>query len=180
MKTYKAARSESNYSIFKDAAKNAVFYYDKIRTVDYQYQEKAPLFHWKIMPVRKTVAGYECQQAVTAFGGRTWEAWFTRGIPVSDGPYKFYGLPGLIVQVRDTHDNYVFELLNLDNSPQPFTISAISTVPMISKGKFKKARLNDDWTIIDQMEASGNKIPEGMKQTYFAKLKRRNNPLERK
>ena len=176
----KAGKTEFDYSIFKEPAKNLVFYHDEIGTVDYQYQEKVPLFDWKIMPAKKVVAGYECQQAFTAFGGRMFEAWFTRDIPVSEGPYKFYGLPGLIVKVRDTHDDYVFELLSFENNPKLFAISATSSAPLITKAKFKQAKLNDELTLLDQMAASGNKIPESMQKSYFAKLKRRNNPLERK
>ncbi|GAA3964034.1 hypothetical protein GCM10022407_08380 [Hymenobacter antarcticus] len=174
----KTGKTQIDYSIIKEAAKDKVFYHDKIRTVDYQYQEKAPLFHWKIMPVKKTVAGYECQQAFTAFGGRTWEAWFTRDIPVSEGPYKFYGLPGLIVKVRDTHDNYVFELLSFESTPKPFTTSATSSAPLIKKAKFKQAKLNDEQTFLDWMASMGNYVSENMRSTYAAKLKRRNNPLE--
>jgi GLPGLI family protein len=180
MKTYKAAGSESNYSIFKEVAKGNLFYCDNIRTIPHQYQENPALFHWRITPNKKEVAGYDCQQAFAAFGGRTWEAWFARAIPVSDGPYKFYGLPGLIVQVRDTHDNYVFELLSLDSHPAPFSISAISSAPLIKKARFKEAKLNDDLTLVDQMASWGNQIPESMRTSYLAKLKRRNNPLELK
>ena len=173
-------KSETYYSIFKDAAKNNVFYHDKIRTVDYQYQEQPPLFLWKIKPNKKVVAGYKCQQAFTAFGGRIFEAWFTRDIPVSEGPYKFYGLPGLIVKVSDTHHNYVFELISFEGAPKPFVISANSSAPLISKAKFKQAKINDELTFIDQMTSWGNIIPPGMQKDYFEKLKRQNNPLELK
>lgn len=186
--TQRAVKNELRYTILKEPAKNLVFYHDIIGSEDYQYQEKAPPSNWKIMPVKKTVAGYICQQAYTTFGGRMWEAWFTRDIPVSEGPYKFYGLPGLIVQVRDTHNNYMFTLLNLDNNPTFFDIfansgtalSANSSAPVIPKTKFQQAKLNDELTFMDRMLASGNKIPESMQKDYFAKLKRRNNPLELK
>ena len=134
------------------------------------------------------VAGYECQQAITTFCGRTWEAWFTRDIPVSEGPYKFYGLPGFIVKVRDTHDNYVFELLSFEGSAKPFTISVnptglvmiSSSAPIIKKAKFVQAKRNDDLTLMAQFASSGNIIPASMQKDYFEDLKRRNNPLELK
>ena len=130
------------------------------------------------MPEKKTIAGYECQQAFTSFGGRTWEAWFTRNIPLSEGPYKFYGLPGLIVKVRDTHDNYVFELLSFESNPKPFTITVASSAPLISKVKFKQAKLNSDLTILDRMAGMGNQVPESLRASHLTRLKRKNNPLE--
>lgn len=184
----KFRRNEIHYSIFKEPAKDLVYYHDNIVEEDYQYQEKAPLFHWKIMPAQKTIAGYECQQAYTVFGGRVFEAWFTRAIPVSDGPYKFYGLPGLIVKVRDTHDNYIFELLSFEGNPKPFDISAtipaclapLASAPLLKKAKFKQAKYNDDLTFLDRMAVAGNKFPESMRQKHFERIKRQNNPLELK
>ena len=176
----KLGKTSIYYSIFKEPAKDLVFYHDGIGSEDHQYQERAPLFHWKIMPEKKTIAGYECQQAFTVFGGRMFEAWFTRDIPVSEGPYKFHGLPGLIVKIRDTHDNYVFELLSFENNPKSFAISINSSAPLLKKSKFLQAKYNDDLTFLDRMASVGNQIPESMRNTYLAKLKRRNNPLELK
>ena len=184
----KPGRNEFRYSIIKEPAKNVVAYHDIIGTQDFQYQEPTPLFRWEIKPARQIIAGYECQQAFTAFGGRVWEAWFARDVPVSEGPYKFYGLPGLILKVRDTHGHYVFELLSLDPDAGPFDITTDSgaplsislSAPIVKKAKFKKAKHDDDLTIFDRFAASGNKIPEGMQRDYFAKLKRQNNPLELK
>ena len=184
----KPGRNEFAYIVIKQPAKDWVVYQDVLGVETYQYQEKSSLFHWRITPTKQMVAGYECQQAYAAFGGRIWEAWFTRDIPVSEGPYKFYGLPGLIVRVRDTHDNYVLEMISLVNDARPFDIAAKSgapfsvsqTAPTIKKAKFKQAKHNDDLTVFDRFAASGNIIPKGMQKDYFAKLKRQNNPLELK
>lgn len=176
----KAGKTELFYSIFKEPAQGLVFYHDNIGSVDYQYQENTSLFNWKITLAKKMVSGYECQQAFTTFGGRTWEAWFTRDIPVSEGPYKFYGLPGLILRVRDMHNNYVFELLSFESSPKPFAISITSSAPLVSKAKFIQAKHNDDLTFLDRMAVAGNKFPEEMRRSHFERLKRQNNPLELK
>ena len=55
--------------------------------------------------------GYSAQKAVAEFGGRVWTAWFTKEIPLSDGPYKFSGLPGLIVKLEDDKGDYKFDLM---------------------------------------------------------------------
>lgn len=186
--TWKGGKNEFQYTILKEPAKNYVSYHDGIGSQDHQYVEKGPLFAWRITPQKKTIAGHECQQAFAQYGGRMWEAWFARDVPVSDGPYKFYGLPGLILQVRDTHDNYTFSLLCLDTNPQPFDaaadpgspISAKSSAPVIPKAQFVQAKYNDELTFVDRMVAGGNQVPESLRQNHLQMIKRRNNPLERK
>ena len=50
------------------------------------------------------------QKAATSFAGRDWVEWLAPEIPISDGPYKFNGLPGLIVLLHDTRNHYRFAL----------------------------------------------------------------------
>lgn len=62
------------------------------------------------MPETTKIGAYKVQKAETDFSGRKWTAWFTQDIPVMDGPYKFSGLPGLIVKVEDAKGDYSFDL----------------------------------------------------------------------
>ncbi|MRM83997.1 GLPGLI family protein [Riemerella anatipestifer] len=64
---------------------------------------------WKILKDKREVFGYNSRSAETNFGGRKWIAWFTDEIPINDGPYKFYGLPGLILRISDSEENFIFE-----------------------------------------------------------------------
>ncbi|ROH96316.1 GLPGLI family protein [Chryseobacterium daecheongense] len=69
---------------------------------------------WKIQSNDKeTILGYKAQKAVCEFGGRNWTAWFTNEIPIMDGPYKFSGLPGLILKIQDSEKNYSFEIKSI-------------------------------------------------------------------
>ncbi|WP_299180712.1 GLPGLI family protein [uncultured Chryseobacterium sp.] len=61
----------------------------------------------------ETILGYKAQQAVCKFGGRKWIAWFTSEIPIMDGPYKFFGLPGLILKIQDSDNNFIFEIKSI-------------------------------------------------------------------
>ncbi|WP_160139059.1 GLPGLI family protein [Chryseobacterium sp. c4a] len=63
-------------------------------------------FNWNILGDKQKIGEYNAQKATTEFGGRTWTAWFSTDIPFQDGPYKFYGLPGLIVKIEDADKNY--------------------------------------------------------------------------
>ena len=56
------------------------------------------------------------------FRGRTYEAWFTTEIPVKDGPWKFHGLPGLILEVYDIQKHYSFVFVGLRSSDANITM----------------------------------------------------------
>ncbi|MFW5761152.1 MAG: GLPGLI family protein [Cyclobacteriaceae bacterium] len=78
------------------------------------YTEDSLKFEWKILPDTKEHLSYSCQKAITTFRGRTYEAWFTFDIPISEGPYKFKGLPGLILQIQDSKNHYVFDCIGIE------------------------------------------------------------------
>ncbi|MDN3606568.1 GLPGLI family protein [Kaistella yonginensis] len=64
---------------------------------------------------KKQVKDLTLQKATTTWGGRNWIAWFSKEIPFQEGPYKFHGLPGLIVEITDDKDNYKFSLVRSEN-----------------------------------------------------------------
>ncbi|GAB0157009.1 hypothetical protein CHRYSEOSP005_22780 [Chryseobacterium sp. Alg-005] len=66
---------------------------------------------WKLSEQTKNMGGYTLQKATAKFGGRNWTAWFTKDINLSEGPYKFNGLPGLIFEISDDKDNFKFSLV---------------------------------------------------------------------
>ncbi len=73
-------------------------------------------FDWKITKEHKKIFDYDCIKATTNFRGRNYEAWFTKSIKIEAGPWKFSGLPGLILAVNDIENiyNYVVKDLNLN------------------------------------------------------------------
>lgn len=103
-------RSNINYVIEKDIANQSLLYKDRIGRDQYSYNEKLN-FSWKILPETVKIGDYKTQKAETQYGGRTWYAWFTQDVPLQDGPYKFSGLPGLIVKVEDSKGQYSFDLM---------------------------------------------------------------------
>lgn len=67
-------------------------------------------FNWNILNDKQKIGEYNTQKATTEFGGRKWIAWFSTELPFQDGPYKFFGLPGLIVKIEDDQKNYSWVL----------------------------------------------------------------------
>jgi len=96
-----------------------------------------PVQIWKLQPEKKNFQNYMLQKATTIFGGRNWTAWFAADIPFQEGPHKFHGLPGLIVELSDDKNNYSFTLIKSENYPVTNEVSLL-------KRMFKKNLYLDD------------------------------------
>ncbi|MEG0925171.1 GLPGLI family protein [Chryseobacterium sp.] len=104
---------------------------------------------WKILPEKQKIGDYNTQKATTNFGGRSWTAWFSTDIPFQDGPYKFYGLPGLIIKIEDKTGSHIMTLIGNKKSEaasaEDLQIPGLTTIGLggkeieISKKQFKKA-----------------------------------------
>ena len=67
----------------------------------------------------KTILEYTCHKATCSYRGRNYEAWYAIDLPVNAGPWKFSGLPGLIMSVQDTKGHYTFEIKGLMKAKEP-------------------------------------------------------------
>lgn len=103
-------RSNINYTIEKNKKDQKITYKDRLGRDQYSYEEDRPL-NWKILSETTKIGDYKVQKAETEFGGRKWTAWFTTDLPYQDGPYKFSGLPGLVVKAEDSTGDYSFDLM---------------------------------------------------------------------
>lgn len=103
-------RSNINYSVEKDKKSQKTTFKDRIGRDIYAYEEDRPL-DWKVLAETTKIGDYKVQKAETDFAGRKWTAWFTTDLPYQDGPYKFTGLPGLIIKVEDSSGDYSFDLM---------------------------------------------------------------------
>ncbi|MFP3835658.1 GLPGLI family protein, partial [Chryseobacterium sp. SIMBA_028] len=63
---------------------------------------KEPIIkNWKLIDETKIINTITCKKAEVTFKGRNWTAWYSTDIPFPYGPYKFSGLPGLIIKITD-------------------------------------------------------------------------------
>ena len=72
------------------------------------------LFDWQLLDGDSIVCGYPCHKATTTFRGRTWTVWYTLDLPYSDGPWKFCGLPGLVLYAYDSEDKFRFNCIGIE------------------------------------------------------------------
>lgn len=86
--------------VYIDMQNGDVTIYTSIMGERFKIQDN-PKMEWRVVEDSvKTILGHECQMAETDFRGRHWKAWFAIDIPLTIGPWKFNGLPGLILQAE--------------------------------------------------------------------------------
>ena len=85
--------------VAKEYMKKRMTYNQPIFSEVFLIQDELPLQKWKISKEMKQIQSFLCRKAVTTFRGRRYVAWYTEDIPLPGGPWKFDGLPGLILEV---------------------------------------------------------------------------------
>lgn len=88
----------------------------------FEYTEPMESINWNIEEDMDSIAGYLCQKATCLFRGRSYNAWFTADIPWGVGPYKFHGLPGLILKISDDGNQYNWICSGLEKAKPGETI----------------------------------------------------------
>jgi GLPGLI family protein len=79
---------------------------------------------WVISSDTCRILGYLCHKANTKFRGREYEAYFTQELPVNEGPWKLYGLPGLILEAKTRDGIFHFKAIgNQQINDKPIDIT---------------------------------------------------------
>lgn len=171
-------RTRITYAIYKNYPEDFLTYIDKVMPNILMYEEKLYPFEWKLSSEINQIDNYTCNMATVEYGGRKWTAWYTVDLPYNDGPYKFGGLPGLIMNISDKKGHYVFEFVSVEKPSKPMFIELderdyIKT----SRSNFLKAVENSKMNIINQAKSAGINSSD-VQQKLAQKLQNRNNPIE--
>jgi GLPGLI family protein len=187
-------RSIINYSIEKDKKNQKTFFKDRIGRDNYSYEEDRPI-NWKISSETMKIGEYKVQKAETDFGGRKWTAWFTTDLPYQDGPYKFGGLPGLIVKVEDDKGEYSFDLMKNYKIADFPTLNQFGNTIKVKRADFVKQQkkfIDDPMSFMTQggggqfriaaTRGGGNQNPAEMRKRMEERIKdeakKNSNPIE--
>lgn len=183
--TSRAALTQFHYEILKGNQSGKIYYTLKIPKMDDRlyYAEEMDQFEWEILPETRKIKDFQAQKATTSFAGRDYVAWFTPEIPIAEGPFKFNGLPGLILEIADTKAHWVFDFFGLEKLSPKLTYK-------LNLNRFvetEKEQLENLWYRYrrDPMGNANNPnvktTPEVQKQyieAFTKMLEKENNPIE--
>jgi len=93
-------KSEENEFVYKDSKTQTMYYMDNFQFTSFNIKDTLNIMDWTLNENTKEILGYHCQEATTSYGGRFYIAHYTAEIPISNGPWRFNGLPGLILEVH--------------------------------------------------------------------------------
>ena len=94
-------------------------HFETVGSDSYQFKEK--LNHdWKLINQDTIMSGYACKKAIVNYAGRDWSAWYNPEIPITVGPYKFHGLPGLVMMLKDRENVFSFIVNEVKKGDFPF------------------------------------------------------------
>lgn len=169
--------SSITYQIFKNYPNGKLTFTQPILGTNLKYEESLDIYKWKLTQETSTICGYKAKKATCNFGGRSWVAWFAPELPYSDGPYKFNGLPGLIVKIADTRNHYVFELLSIGKPNKSLPVDFLDDAYMVTtKQGFFKAQDDFRADIVNRAKAAG--ATNQMQQVAAKNMSERNNHIE--
>lgn len=183
-----APETEFHYKIFKSYQDKKLILAEII-TVDkwkYKYEQDLNTIDWEIQPEHKEISGFSVQKATGSFAGRNYIAWFAPQLPFPDGPYKFNGLPGLILEISDLEDHYHFSLISFQELTDPVSkLLDLDTYKAVSQEELDQFRDDHNRDPLGAFKNAGvkfgfrNKEDEAkVRKELSEKYQRRNNPIE--
>ncbi|MBW6491903.1 MAG: GLPGLI family protein [Lentimicrobium sp.] len=172
-------RARFVYSIYKDNKSSKIIYLGHVLPIRFKYEEDMSEIKWTLRADTSRVMGYFVNQAFTDYGGRKWVAWYSTDLPFNDGPYKFNGLPGLILKMNDLKEDYIFEAVKIEKLKEPMDIELSERdVVATTRQSFLKAEDNLRYDIINRIKESGTS--NDIQQRAAKSMLRKNNPIELK
>lgn len=151
---------------------------------NYVYEEKMESINWKIFDNKKNILGFDCQKASATIRGRNYIVWYSIDIPIADGPWKLYGLPGLILEANDEKNEVKFELQRIvkESGSKKLSFYKVGESIKTTKTSFlklKKAyRANPQEYLSKQFDNGGSGTDVKLSFPTGFKFKTINNPID--
>ena len=127
----------------------------RVKSTDYYYNEKKiDINRYQFKNETDTIVGYIVQRVEIDFRGRKWNVWFSLELPYNYGPWKFMGLPGLILKVEDKDKLFCWEAVGIEQPQDRAIYQFTNKLKPSFNGKYGASSFN----------------PREIKKRDFAKL----------
>ena len=103
------------YIIYRDLANGKIFDITTLLSQEYGIEDTLVCQNWKIKNDMKEVAGHICMNAsfYDTVKGKEVIAWFALDLPITIGPDKYCGLPGMILEINEANGAVVYTATNI-------------------------------------------------------------------
>ncbi|MBC6109590.1 GLPGLI family protein [Pedobacter fastidiosus] len=112
---------------------------------------------WNITNQKKMIGSYVCYKAHMKKDTSLITAWFCKDIPISEGPFYFYGLPGLILQASSTM-GWNATVLSIYNTTNNNSKNFGNDYILVTEEKIKKAKQNENADFKEGIQSNGDKL----------------------
>jgi GLPGLI family protein len=141
--------------------------------------------NWKLVDETKVINSIVCKKAEVSYKGREWTAWYSTEIPFPYGPYKFSGLPGLIVKITDKTEDYDFELVksvssyNLKGKLVRINKARYHNAKLVTKKELAQAIISSKENAKYELERMGTVFSDDQKRQKISETEKKGyNPIE--
>ncbi|EZH74215.1 hypothetical protein ATO12_15220 [Aquimarina atlantica] len=136
-------RVASEHKVMKSSLPRA-YYYTNNKTNElifresivgklYVVKDNIESIPWQLHNEHKKIGVYSCQKSTAKYRGREYTAWFTSEIPISHGPWKLRGLPGLILEITEETGKFEFRAIKINLQPDKNEVQGKLNKPSIDK-----------------------------------------------
>lgn len=150
--------------VTKDFSKRMIRVYDNAGMEKYYADEPFETVECEFGDSTRTILGYECSSATMLYHGRQWTLWFTPDIPLSNGPWKLGGLPGLILEAVADEGQYKFVATGIQASQKTigrvYLADEYDKTDRINLLKTKRAFIENPFGQINARLGEGNYVDE--------------------
>lgn len=171
-----SAKTTKDY-IYKNYPEGKITVQTNDFKVGFIYEENYEPQDWIIEDSIKLYLGYNCQKANCVFRGRDWSVWFAPAIPIKDGPWKFNGLPGLVLEAYDSNNDYHYAAIRIDKKDvEPIFFYHFDKDPYLKTERKTYLNALKDFLTGTPAEDIGliqEAIKKGKKQKYMSRVKKR-------
>ncbi len=131
---------KTEYSFYQSGKQTIAF----LAVGKYIFSFEEPELKWNILTETKKIQGFTCRLAQTTTDtGDIFFAWYAEDLPIPEGPFRFKGLSGIILEIYNKSRTIEISAVAVKKSDETIaSIPYLSTIKAKTKKQYLDARRN--------------------------------------